>query len=71
MIEYSFNIGSKIDRKLIAAWQEWDGYNQSHRNWIKFLETLPGVESTNFMYRTFTIVFEHESALSLFLLRWS
>lgn len=67
------NDGSKIDRNLTDVWREWDGYTPMHTNWIKFLETLPGVESAKYDQNaqiTF-IMFNDESEFSMFLLRWS
>lgn len=72
-IKYSFNLESKIDDNLTAAWKNSDNYEHNSENWLRFVQSVVEVEAASYdkdkeiSHLTFT----DESALSLFLLRWS
>lgn len=66
MKEYSFKVGSTVDRNLTDAWMKEDPCT-----WLTFLVNLPNVLNAEFTSRNIiTLSFDSESAISLFLLRW-
>lgn len=68
----SFGVNTTLDEKLTKAWVEFPG-DDPDCSWVDFLRTFSGVESVEYRVSPFCtdITFEDESALYMFLLRWS
>lgn len=71
MINYTIKHYSNLDTNLIKGWEYSNTHAFKISNWEKYLKSLPGVKNAYNDVGETHILFDNESELNMFLLRWS